>query len=120
LNIPCNVVDQPDLCSFIVPAIIRRGDVSIAISTNAASPRFSKYVKKKIGDAVPLEYGEIAAFMAEIRLLLKKRCQDQRRRFAIWEMIFEEDPQEFISRNGFDAYKNEMLRKINGLIGESE
>jgi siroheme synthase-like protein len=118
LNIPCNVVDQPDLCSFIVPAIIRRGDVSIAISTNAASPRFSKYVKKKIGDAVPLEYGEIAAFMASIRLLLKQRCHDQRKRFAIWEMIFEEDLQESISQNGFESYKSEMLQKIISLIGE--
>jgi siroheme synthase-like protein len=119
LNIPCNVVDQPDLCSFIVPAIIRKGDVSVAISTNAASPRFSKYVKKKIAETLTMEYAQIAAFLSGIRLLLKERCPDQRKRFAIWEMIFERDPIEYIRNNGIETYKNDILEKIEVLLQNS-
>lgn len=112
LNIPCNVVDQPDLCSFIVPAVIRRGDISVAVSTNASSPRFSKYVKKKIADTLTMEYAQIASFLSDVRLMLKEQCPDQRKRFAIWEMIFEHDPLECVKSAGIERYKHDMLKKI--------
>lgn len=114
LNIPCNVVDQPDLCSFIVPAVIRRGAISVAVSTNAASPRFSKYLKKKIGETVTTDYARIAALMSEVRLFLKNNCRDQRIRFALWESIFELDPVDQIRYNGFESYK----KSVFGILAE--
>jgi uroporphyrin-III C-methyltransferase/precorrin-2 dehydrogenase/sirohydrochlorin ferrochelatase len=113
LNIPCNVVDQPDLCSFIVPAVIRRGAISVAISTNAASPRFSKYLKKKIGETVTNDYARIAGLMAEVRLLLKNNCPVQRKRFALWERIFEQDPVDEMQKNGFESYRMSILNSIS-------
>jgi glutamate-1-semialdehyde 2,1-aminomutase/precorrin-2 dehydrogenase/sirohydrochlorin ferrochelatase len=112
LNIPCNVVDQPDLCSFIVPAVIRRGAISVAISTNAASPRFSKYLKKKIGETVTTDYARIAGLMSEVRLFLKNNCPDQRKRFALWESIFEHDPVDEMQKNGFESYRMSVFNLI--------
>jgi uroporphyrin-III C-methyltransferase/precorrin-2 dehydrogenase/sirohydrochlorin ferrochelatase len=112
LNIPCNVVDQPDLCSFIVPAVIRRGAVSVAISTNAASPRFSKYLKKKIGETVTMDYAIIAGLMSEVRLFLKMNCPNQRKRFAIWESIFKHDPVDKLRINGFESFRKNIFDTI--------
>ncbi len=118
LNIPCNVVDQPELCSFIVPAVIRRGAVSVALSTNAASPRFSKYLKKKIGEAVTTDYAIIAALMAEVRLFLKRNCPDQRKRFAIWDIIFETDPIDNLHNYGFESFRQSIFDMISEKLTE--
>jgi siroheme synthase-like protein len=112
LNIPCNVVDQPELCTFIVPAVIRRGAISVAISTNAASPRFSKYLKKKIGESVTTDYARIAGLMSEVRLVLKNNCPDQQKRFALWERIFKHDPVEKMKKNGFESYRSAIFDMI--------
>jgi siroheme synthase-like protein len=116
LNIPCNVVDQPDLCSFIVPAVIRRGDISVAVSTNASSPRFSKYIKMKIAETLTMEYAQIAAFLSDVRILLKNQCPDQRKRFAIWEMIFEDEPLECVKNTGIEIYRQDILKKIEKIL----
>ncbi len=52
-NIPCNVVDDPSLCSFIFPAIITKGDLSIGISTSGKAPSLSKTIKSVIENALP-------------------------------------------------------------------
>ncbi len=112
LNIPCNVVDQPELCSFIVPAVVRRGSVSVAISTNASSPRFSKYLKKKIGETVTMDYALIAGIMSEVRLFLKKNCPNQRKRFAIWESVFEYDPVDKLRIIGIESFRKSVFDTI--------
>ncbi|HEX2955861.1 MAG TPA: bifunctional precorrin-2 dehydrogenase/sirohydrochlorin ferrochelatase [Chitinispirillaceae bacterium] len=116
LNIPCNVVDEPSHCSFIVPAVVRRGDISVAISTNAASPRFSKFIKKKIGETVTVEYAKIAELMSEIRLFLKKNCPDQSKRFAIWEFIFEHDPVDRVHQIGIESYRKNVFEEIEKFL----
>jgi siroheme synthase-like protein len=116
LNIPCNVVDQPDQCSFIVPAVVRRGNISVAISTNAASPCFSKFIRKKIGETITLEYAMIAELMSEIRLYLKKNCIDQGKRFKIWKHIFEYDPVDKIQKIGIESYRKKIFEEIEKMI----
>jgi siroheme synthase-like protein len=115
-NIPCNVVDQPDHCSFIVPAVVRRGTISVAISTNAASPRFSKFIKKKVGETITVEYAIIAELMSDIRFYLKRNCQDQGKRFAIWEHIFEHDPVNTLQKVGIASYRKNIFEEIEKMI----
>ncbi|NLD99313.1 MAG: bifunctional precorrin-2 dehydrogenase/sirohydrochlorin ferrochelatase [Fibrobacter sp.] len=114
LNVPCNVVDQPDLCSFIVPAIVRRGDVTVAVSTNAASPRLSKYIKNKVSNVIGSEYSGIASCMAKVRLILREHCNNQAMRFALWEQIFETDPVVFIQKHGLAEYQ----KYIDNILSE--
>jgi|SRR3990172_4666392 len=52
-----NVVDRPVLCDFITPAVVRRGDLSIAISTNARCPGFAKRLRREIEALIGPEYG---------------------------------------------------------------
>ncbi len=62
-----NVVDRPKYCSFIVPAIVRRGDVTFAISTGGASPALAKFLMGAVKEKFGPEVGKVA------KLLMKKR-----------------------------------------------
>src|SRR5207248_4609739 len=58
---PCNVVDVPELCSFIVPALLQRGEVTVAVSTGGASPTLAQRIRDRIAACIGEEYGRMAA-----------------------------------------------------------
>jgi precorrin-2 dehydrogenase/sirohydrochlorin ferrochelatase len=57
LGIPLNVVDVPDLCSFIAPAVVKRGALQIAISTAGAAPAFAARIRRELERQFGIEYG---------------------------------------------------------------
>jgi uroporphyrin-III C-methyltransferase/precorrin-2 dehydrogenase/sirohydrochlorin ferrochelatase len=59
-SLPVNVVDVPELCSFIVPSILRRGPVVIAVSTGGQSPSLAKALRRKLEEVVPGSIGRTA------------------------------------------------------------
>jgi precorrin-2 dehydrogenase/sirohydrochlorin ferrochelatase len=62
-----NAVDQPEDCSFIVPAVIQRGDLLIAISTSGKSPAFAKKIRKDLEKRFGPEYGDFLSLMGRVR-----------------------------------------------------
>ena len=68
-----NVVDVPDLCDFIAPAIIKRGDVIVAISTGGASPALARKLREEISECAALEYADLANILRTARTEVKKR-----------------------------------------------
>jgi uroporphyrin-III C-methyltransferase/precorrin-2 dehydrogenase/sirohydrochlorin ferrochelatase len=67
LNIPVNIVDRPDLSTFIFPAVVDRGDVVVAIGTGGASPVLARRLREKIEAILPARVGEFAAWMRGYR-----------------------------------------------------
>ena len=63
----CNIADQPDLCNFILPAIVRQGDLMIAISTGGKSPAFAKHMRQQLENHFGPEYGAFLKLMGAIR-----------------------------------------------------
>lgn len=68
-----NVVDVTNLCTWIFPAIVRRGEVTIAISTNGGSPAMARFLRSELDESLPKEYGMLAAILAEVRNELRRR-----------------------------------------------
>ena len=66
-GIPVNVVDVPELCSFIVPSIIRRGPVVVAISTGGQSPSLAKALRRQIESILPSSLGKTALRLGAAR-----------------------------------------------------
>ena len=71
-GIPVNVVDVTRLCSFIVPAVVRRGDITFAVSTGGKSPAMARKVREDLEKFFPEEYGKLLELVADIREDLKK------------------------------------------------
>jgi precorrin-2 dehydrogenase/sirohydrochlorin ferrochelatase len=66
-GILCNIVDQPEYCSFIVPAVVQRGDLGIAVSTSGASPALAARIKKRLDREFGEEYGLWLALLRRLR-----------------------------------------------------
>lgn len=88
-GIPVNVVDDPDAGSFIMPSIIDRTPVQIAISTGGASPVLARLLRAKLETFIPAAYGRLAELLERFRERVKQRFgnTDDIRRF--WEDVLE-------------------------------
>ncbi|MGH7831943.1 MAG: precorrin-2 dehydrogenase/sirohydrochlorin ferrochelatase family protein, partial [Candidatus Binatia bacterium] len=67
-----NVVDRPQLCDFIAPAVVRRGDLLIAVSTGGASPALAKKVRRRLERSFGPEYEEGLRLLAALRGKLRQ------------------------------------------------
>ena len=87
-GIPVNVVDQPALCSFIMPSIVERAPVVVAVSSGGASPVLARLLRARLESLIPAGYGRLAALAAAFRGRVKARFQAaERRRF--WERVLQ-------------------------------
>lgn len=84
-NIPVNVVDKTELCSFITPSIVDRGKVVVAIGTEGAAPVLARRLRARIETLLPSRLGVLAEIMGRFRprLVQRLRTVPERRRF--WE-----------------------------------
>ncbi len=86
-SIPINVVDSPELCSFIVPACVKRGDLLIAITTSGKSPALSKRIRMELEKSYGLEYTEFVELLGDIRRQVKQRYSEQSDREAAFNRL---------------------------------
>lgn len=80
----CNIVDVPELCNFILPALVRRGEVTVAVSTAGASPTLAQRIRDRIGEAIGEEYGRMAALLRRLRSRVHDRWSSEEARKAAW------------------------------------
>ncbi len=66
-NMLCNIADYPQACNFILPAVVRRGDLIITASTSGKSPAFAKKLKKELENQFGQEYADFLFLMGKIR-----------------------------------------------------
>jgi uroporphyrin-III C-methyltransferase/precorrin-2 dehydrogenase/sirohydrochlorin ferrochelatase len=85
-RIPCNVVDDRELSSFIMPAIIDRSPVQIAVSTGGTSPVLARLVRERLETLLDSSLGPLAQFADRWREAVKRKFADigARRRFLSW------------------------------------
>jgi precorrin-2 dehydrogenase/sirohydrochlorin ferrochelatase len=112
-----NVVDDPAHCNFITPAIVRRGDVTLAISTGGASPALARRLREQLEAQVGPEYGELARLLAELRPELRARYGEEKARQEAAFRLVDSDLLSIIKKKGMDEAR---LRAWELLIGDTE
>lgn len=75
-KIPCNIADVPDLCTFIVPAVITQGDLIIAVSTGGSSPALARRIREDLEKKFGPEYATMTRLMGELRKHIVRNGSD--------------------------------------------
>lgn len=90
-KIPANIVDNEPLCTFICPSIVKRGPLTIAISTDGKLPALSKKIRIELEKKYGKEYEDISASLTSLREKLKKQFKSSKKRKKIWDKIMQLD-----------------------------
>lgn len=102
LGVPVNVADRPALCDFILPAIVDRDDVVVAISTGGAAPTLAATLRGRIESVLPERIGSLAKLAASFRAQVNTLIVDPARRRAFWRRLVE-GPAARLAMSGDDA-----------------
>jgi precorrin-2 dehydrogenase/sirohydrochlorin ferrochelatase len=86
----CNVVDTPELCSFILPAVYRRDPIALAVSTGGASPALAKRLRDELGAQIGEEHVALARRLRELRPWVKAHYPTYAARRDYFEALVEE------------------------------
>ena len=84
-----NVADRPPLCDFIMPSIVDRSPLVIAISTGGASPILGRMLKAKLESLIPAAYGRLASLMSQFRKQAAQTIPSHTMRRRFWEEALE-------------------------------
>ncbi len=112
-GIPVNVVDNPDLCSFIMPSIIDRSPVQIAVSTGGASPVLARLLRGRLESFIPSACGRLASIVEEYRGAVKKRFSNIESRRFFWERILQGHIAELVYAGHDDEARSALNDEIN-------
>ncbi|MCB1861254.1 MAG: uroporphyrinogen-III C-methyltransferase [Gammaproteobacteria bacterium] len=112
LNIPVNVVDQPELCSFIVPSIIDRSPVVAAVSTGGASPVLARIIRTRLETLIPAGYGRLAELANRFRSRVKARFSNTSERRRFWEKVLNSGVAERVFSGHMEEAESAMLQAL--------
>jgi uroporphyrin-III C-methyltransferase / precorrin-2 dehydrogenase / sirohydrochlorin ferrochelatase len=87
-GIPVNVMDEPRLCSFLMPALVERGPLVVAIGTGGAAPMLARLIRRWLERILPERLGALAALAGRYRPLVKCRLVDGAARRRFWHRFF--------------------------------
>lgn len=108
-NILVNVVDQPELCSYITPSIVDRNPMLIAISSSGSSPVLVRILKEQFDKLLPSRYGKLAEFCFKFRDHVKARVKGVRNRRKFWEDILHSNIGDDILSGNTDSAEQQLI-----------
>jgi precorrin-2 dehydrogenase/sirohydrochlorin ferrochelatase len=109
-----NVVDRPEYCDFFAPAVVRRGDLTIAVSTSGRSPALARWLKARVEALVGREYGRLTSVLGAVRASLRtagvpaptrKRMVDRLMKADLLDCVRADDRREIVR----------LIRRVTGL-----
>ena len=109
----CNIADRPEVCNFILPSIIQRGDLVITISTSGKSPALAKKLRQKLETQFGKEYAEFLLLMGAIRKKLLSRAHEPEAHKTLFNQLIDSDLIQLMQAGKTEEI-NSLLYKILG------
>lgn len=113
-SIPVNVADKPELCGFILPSIIDRSPIVVAVSSGGESPVLARMLRARLETLVPAAYGRLASLAAAAKGKVTAAIAHEHRR-AFWEKVFLSPVAEMVF-SGRDA---EAAKQLDAMIADA-
>ncbi len=119
-GLPVNVADQPELCNFIMPSVIDRDPIQIAVSSGGASPVLARQLRARIETLIPSTYGQLARFVEEFRQQVKKALGKTSLRRMFWEKILQGPVAEMVLAGQHRAAREALRQHLQAFAADPE
>ena len=119
-SMPVNVIDQPHLCSFIMPSIVDRSPIQIAISTGGSSPVLARLLRTRLESYIPSAYGKLAQLVDGFRSKVIEKFPDAEQRRYFWENVLEGRVTELLFQGNEHAAKQALQRAVDEDFAEEQ
>nr|BAL53730.1 uroporphyrin-III C-methyltransferase [uncultured Gammaproteobacteria bacterium] len=109
-----NAVDQPESCDFILPAIVDRAPVVVAISSGGRAPVLARLLKTRLESLIPAGFGRLAELAGRFRAQVKQAIADPKRRRSFWEQALTGAPAELLLAGQGAAAEAALAKALEG------
>jgi len=110
-GIPVNIADNPEACTFQIPATIRQGELLITISTGGGSPALASSIRKELEPHYGPEYGDLVKLLSEIRQLTIGQGSSQEKHKLLFERLLQTNILSLLKRKDWQLL-HEQLNEI--------
>ena len=108
-RVPVNVADDRDACTFLFPALVKRGALSVGISTGGASPSAAIYWKNRVAEHLPEDAGDLLDYLDGLRGTVKGAVPEETGRAAVFSALFHT-----CLENGWPLSEEALNRLLSG------
>ncbi|MCJ0972907.1 siroheme synthase CysG [Pseudomonas sp. PS1] len=115
-GLPVNVVDSPQLCSVIFPAIVDRSPLVIAVSSGGDAPVLARLIRARIETWIPAVYGQLAGLAKRFRAQVKASLPDVQQRRVFWEEVFDGPVAERALAGQMHEAERMLQEKLDGAL----
>jgi uroporphyrin-III C-methyltransferase/precorrin-2 dehydrogenase/sirohydrochlorin ferrochelatase len=119
LGIPVNIVDRPDYCSYITPAIVDRDPVTIAISSGGTAPVLARMLRARIEQVIAPAWGRLAALADSFKMETRARLPDVARRRGFLERVFSGSTADLVFAGDEAAARRAYAEALDQAVGAS-
>ena len=105
-----NAADDPAHCDFILPSVLRRGDLTVAVSSGGGSPALARTIREELEIHLGQEYEQLAKLAAEARVEVRKRSLNVP--FETWRRALSGDVRQFLMRGDVVRAKSHLLKEL--------
>ena len=116
LEVLCNIVDEPEFCDFYVPAVVRRGDLQIAIGTEGHCPAYAGHIRKKLEKIFIEEHGRFLAELQAIRQKIIDEVPEAAERKTVLGSLVDDESFDYFVRNGPEQWRKRSEEIISGTV----
>lgn len=113
LEILCNVVDQPVLCDFFVPAVLKRGNLQIAISTEGGCPAYAGHVRKKLEAMFTDSHGQFVEELEKVRQYIITEISNPDQRKAVMGELASDESFDYFTTHGHEKWHEHCHGRIH-------